>query len=71
MWHHEKHHTRVTIRVQAQTIKDAYNELIIRSVFHLRYSEQNVTGVQILKEKGQNIDLKKEELLGNLKIKTF
>ena len=71
MWHHEKHSTQVTIRVQARTTKDAYKELIIRSVFHLRYSEQNVTGVQILKEKGQNIDLKKEELLGNLKIKTF
>jgi hypothetical protein len=71
MWYYEKEFARATIRVQARTTKDAYNELLISSVFHLKYSDQNVTGVQILKEKGQNLDLKKEELSGNLKIKTF
>jgi hypothetical protein len=71
MWYYEKEFARVTIRVQARTIKEAYNLLIFKAAFHPKYMQQETTGVQILKEKGQNLDLQKEELSGNLKIKTF
>ena len=71
MWYYEKEFARATIRVQARTTKEAYSLLIFKAVFHPKYMQQEITGVQILKEKGQNLDLKKEELGGNLKIKTF
>jgi hypothetical protein len=57
---------QTTFGIEAQTVRDAYNELFWQA--HL-YHPTAVTGFEILEEKGQNLDLQKEETSGNLLIK--
>ena len=59
MWYYEKEFARVTIRVQARTIKEAYNLLIFKAAFHPKYMQQETTVFKYSKKKGKTLTLKR------------